>query len=57
MPNEKFYIPIRSIINLKTGKAETEMMEVSEEQYIEFLKPIGEILAEDFFKKLVEQSA
>jgi hypothetical protein len=56
MDKDKFYIPIRSNINLKTGESVREMMEVSENQYLEFLWPYAEILAKGFVKKLIEKT-
>jgi hypothetical protein len=57
VPDNKFYIPVKSIINLKTGTAETEVMEVTEEQYMAFLDPFAEILAEGFVNELLKSKA
>lgn len=50
----KFYIPVRSTIDLNSGKSETEMLEVTEEQYLNFLRPLAEIVAEDFVNELIK---
>lgn len=60
MDNSKYCIPVRSMIyfNKKDGGNDkqnyTEMMEVSKEQYLDFLKPYAEILAENFVNKLIK---
>ena len=53
MQDKKFFIPVKSQINLKTGNSETEYIEVTEEQYLDFLKPFTEVLVEGFIKGLV----
>jgi hypothetical protein len=54
VPDGKFFIPVKSTINLKTGNSETETLEVTEEQYLDFLRPFAEIVAENFVNELVK---
>lgn len=46
----KYKIPVTSTINLETGESNTEYIEVTKEQYQEYLRPLAKILADVFVK-------